>query len=329
MADAMRAAQPYSGRMKLIALCFLAAAAAAAHAQPCELARADRAWAESALRNWRLVERDALKLPPAPFPKIVAIDEHCTAIGKETATGTFAWQGTAHAGEATLPDGKSVAVGPISFAAPDPSARRATFFAMSTPSVWRAKGVQSALGLEKLMDGVLLHEMSHTRQFEAVAAHLEHVPDDIGDDSLQEAFAKNPDYVRDYEAERDLLYAAAHAASDAEARSLAAQALEHMRKRRDRWFAGDNAKWREIDDTFLAMEGLGQWVIHWWFTSPQGLALDAVTAEREVRRNRKWWTQDEGLALFLVIDRLLPGWQSRAFRPDGALAEELLAAAVR
>jgi hypothetical protein len=196
--------------------------------------------------------------------------------------------------------------------------------------VWRAKGVQSALGLETLMDGVLLHEMAHTRQFAAVARHLEHLPDDISDDSLQEAFSKNADYVRDYETERDLLYAAAHAATDREARDLAAQALEHLRQRRDRWFTGENAKWREIDDVFLTMEGVGQWVIDWWWsTSPEGLKLDRAVAEREVRRNRKWWTQDEGLALFLVIDRLLPDWQSRAFGPQGALAEELLAAAVR
>jgi len=311
-------------------------AAACAHAQPaCMLGDSDRQWLESALHHWRIVERDMLKLAPRPFPKVVAADAKCTVVAEPTATDNFVWRGTAHTGTIQLPDGKSVPVGPVSFAAPDPAGGdRAAFFVMTVPSVWRAKGVKSDLGLETLMDGVLLHEMTHTRQFQAVApifAKLTQkygVPDDTSDDSLQEKYSKNADYVRDYEAERDLLYAAADAPTDAEARKLAAQALARMKERRAKWFTGADEKWAPIDDVFLTMEGLGQWVIHAWFTSPLGPKLDPATAQREVRRKRKWWTQDEGLALFLVIDRLLPGWQSRAFAAEPMMAEALLTTAV-
>src|SRR3569832_1451972 len=130
------------------------------------------------------------------------------------------------------------------------------------------------------MDGVLLHEMAHTRQFDAVApifaklTEKNGVPDDISDDSLQEAYSKKADYVRDYEAERDLLYAAAAAPTDAEARTLATQALARMKERRAKWFTGTDEKWASIDDVFLTVEGLGQWVVHAWFTSPLGPTLD-------------------------------------------------------
>jgi hypothetical protein len=311
-------------------------AAFAAHAAECLPSAADREWAESALRHWRVVERDALKLAPTPFPKVVAIDAQCTAVATDQGNGVFAWQGTPHpAGTARLPDGKTVPVGPVSFAAPDPAGKGAAYFVMGLPSVWRAKGVKSGVGLEGLMDGVLLHEMAHTRQFywaDPMLARLTvkyKLPDDINDDSLQQAFAKNPEYVRDYETERDLLFASAAASSNDEARALARQALERMKQRRARWFTGANEKWQALDEVFLTMEGLGQWVAYWWFTSPQGMKMDAGPAQRELRRGGRLWTQDEGLALFLVVDRLVPGWQSRVFAPQPALAEALLSAAAR
>jgi hypothetical protein len=315
----------------LAALCALAALSA--HAQ-CQPSNADREWAEGALRQWRLVEKDALKLAPAPYPKVVMFDAHCTAVVTPTPNGKFTWQGTPHTGAATLPDGKTVAVGPVSFAAPDPGGRNAAYFVMSLPSVWRARGVKSGLGLDTLMDAVLLHEMAHTRQYLVISPVMDRLtaqyklPDDISDDSLQEAYGNNPDYVRSYETERDLLYAAAAAPTDAQARALAAQALANMRARRERWFKGAEEKWLGLDEVFLTMEGLGQWAAYWWFVSPEGLKLDPAVAQREMRRGGKHWTQEEGLALFLVVDRLVPNWQSRVFDANQpALAEALLAAA--
>ena len=167
--------------------------------------------------------------------------------GDRDGPGVFAWQGTPHTGTAHLPDGKTVPVGPLSFAAP--------------------------------------------------------------------------------ETERDLLFAAAAAPGDARARALAGQALAQMKARRARWFTGPDEKWLGLDDVFLTMEGLGQWVAYWWFTSPQGLKIDPGVAQRELRRGGRRWTQDEGLALFLVVDRLVPGWQSRVFGTQAAMAEALLAAA--
>jgi hypothetical protein len=172
--------------------------------------------------------------------------------------------------------------------------------------------------------------MTHTRQFYFVNPRMAQLTaqyklsDDIGDDSLQDTFQKDPAYVADYQAETDLLYAAAGASTDAEAKVLARQALAKMRARRARWFVGDAEKWKPLDEIFLTMEGLGQWAAYAWFTDKQGPNLNPAKVLPEVRRKRNRWTQDEGLALFLVVNRLVPNWQKRAFASNPELAESLL-----
>lgn len=318
----------------LVWLAALALSAAPAQPGICAFESADKAWIEQALRNWRVSERAILKLKPVQLPTIVAIDASCTHVGKAGAKDVIRWTSTVHPPAlVTLPDGKTVPIGPISFAAPDDKAVHTGFFAMSLPSVWRASGVTSEIGLEHLMNGVLLHELMHTRQFYfanptlAALGEKYHFGDDMSDDSLQDKFKSDPAYVAAYQAETDMLYSAANATSDAEARRLAATALAMMRTRRARWFVGENAQWAPLDDIFLTMEGLGQWVAYAWCVSPQGLSLDHQAAIAAVRRKRQRWTQDEGLGLFLVTDRLFPHWQRLAFAAKPALAEALLAKA--
>ncbi len=80
-----------------------------------------------------------------------------------------------------------------------------------------------------------------------------------------------------------------------------------------RWFTGESAYWADLDEIFLLMEGAGQWATYAWYVDPRGGAVDRETALHELRRAGRYWTQDACLALFLVIDRLLPGWQRLAF----------------
>ena len=193
----------------------------------------------------------------------------------------------------------------------------------------------SEFGLERLMNGVLLHEMMHIRQTELANAALADLvraigiaDDDLTDDIVQERFGGDPEYAAAWGAERDLLFAAAAAGEDGEARQLAGRALAMMRACHGRWFAGDQAAFREIDSVFLTMEGMGQWLIYQYFLSPEGGGNDPAEALPAVRRGGGQWSQDHGLALILVVDRLLPGWQRRAFRDPDWRAERLLAAAV-
>lgn len=322
-----------------LAACLLAGTAAAAAEEAesgaCRLGADDQAWIERALANWEYASTTLLRLPPAPLPQVVAVDAHCQANALPVVGQPIVWKGRRHGGEMLLPDGTKAPVGVVSFAGPDDKGPRDGFFVMSTPSVWRDGGVTSELGLETLMDGVLLHEMMHTRQFASLNPHLAALsrkyglPDDINDDSVQRAFEGDAEYVRAFRAETDLLYAAAAAPDDVSARRLARDALTAMRARHARWFIGTNAKWAPLDDVFLQMEGLGQWLIYQWYVGGPRRTYDPDVAERAVRRRKTQWSQDEGLALMLVVDRLVPDWRARAFAPEPALAEELLALAAR
>ena len=52
------------------------------------------------------------------------------------------------------------------------------------------------------------------------------------------------------------------------------------------------------------MEGLGQYTMYLWLIHPKGGNITVPNAIIGVRRDSKWWSQDEGFGLFLVLDRL-------------------------
>src|SRR5690606_7100551 len=245
----------------------LGSVAAPVAAQSCRMGDADRAWLVAALEQWRIAEVRHLARPASSLPTVVAIDGSCTFLLPE---GDFdRAEGQPHGETVVLPDGAEAPLGPISFASGEGG-----YFAMSLPSVWREAGVDSPLGLETLMTGVLLHEMMHIRQTALAAMTLGDAAqrvgvsdDELTDDIVQQRFGDDPDYVAAYTAERDALFAAATAANDDEARRLAAEALALMRARRERWFTDDRAGFTELDDVFLTMEGMGQWLIYSYFLS--------------------------------------------------------------
>ena len=289
----------------------------------------DRQWLFSALANWERAAREDLQVAPAPLPTVVAIDGRCSYRLPSGDVGRAI--GAPHGGTVTLPGGRQVPLGPISAASDDAGG----YFAMSMPSVWRAAGVTSELGLERLMDGVLLHEISHTSQLALASDEFERIAAGAGldsanwnDDMIQDRFAKNRDYTAAWRAETEALYAAALAPTRDEARDLAATALGMLRARRARWFTGADAYLSDLDDVFLTMEGMGQWLAYRHYLSPVGGNETEAAALKAVRPDRTYWSQEEGLALILVLDRLLPDWRDRVQAAPGWRGERLLAAAV-
>jgi len=75
------------------------------------------------------------------------------------------------------------------------------------------------------------------------------------------------------------------------------------------------------------MEGVAEWAGYSRLIHPQGLGIAPEVALPGMRRGGRQWSQDEGLAIFLVVDRLVPDWQARAFAAEPATAMELLALA--
>jgi hypothetical protein len=308
----------------------LALNAACAASADCALTGAEQAWIDRSLSAWRLARTEHLRVDDEAMPpSIVFFNERCVFEG----AGGAPWRGVAHEGSVMLPDGKAISPQVASFAAPYAEGTR-VFFAMALPSIWLAAGVQSELGLETMMAAVLVHEMTHTRQFAAYTPRLDALEkrhglgDALTDDIVQDTFGANPDFVAAYEAERDLLYRAAAATDDREARALAGTALALMRARRARFFTGEHARLLELEEIFLTMEGVGQSAGYAWLTHPRGGAIAPDTALPGMRRGGRQWSQDEGLAIVLVVDRLVPDWQARAFAAVPATTLDLLALAV-
>lgn len=290
----------------------------------------DAAWSDAALAAWELARSTVLDVEPARDRSLMVFFDATCFYRSEDGNE---WQGAPHNGAVPLPDGNSLRPRVASFAAPYDRDQRA-FVAMALPTIWAADRVESAFGLETLMTAVLVHEMTHTRQFYHFAPRLAEMtaryqlPDDLDDDVVQTRFEAVPEFAADVGAERDLLFAAAASSDDAMARKLAREAKMRIDARRSVHFVAGDARYTELEDLFLTMEGIAQWTAYRWLTHPRGGARrdDAATLQ-DFRRGGRRWSQDEGLALFLVIDRLVPDWRQRAFASSPARALELLARA--
>lgn len=316
---------------------------------PCPVGADDRVWVGNSIAAWSKVRKEWLGLPSAKLPWMLLFNETCvihiepdpkfqpndplpvrpkrSQFGRTT---VMAWIAP-HSGKITLPDGGEVPVGLLSFAAPyDKGA--ASFLISALPAIWRkAPHLQSDPNIDVLAASVFVHEMTHTLHsgFYERLSEIEKrkkTPDEIDDDIIQKSFEKVEDFRAMIESERKLLYEAASQQGRAEKRRLAAMALKVIDQRRELYFAGENAEFSEIEDVFLTMEGVANWAA---FKTALDQGLPRPDALKLIRRGGKYWSQDIGLALFLVIDDLLPNWQKRAFAARNATAYELLRDAVK
>ena len=308
--------------------------------QACDIAAASP-WITRWLDAWELTSREILRLPSAPAPTIVFYDSACVYTTSDAVLPGIApvegpslhgaalpWRNAAHNDSIPLPDGSRVPIALMSFTSSDTSG---PYFVMAAPAYWiAALGRDDAVGFT----GVFLHEFTHTRQLRGMEAVIGPIDaawaysDELTDDAVQAHFGPDSVYVAGYLAERDLLYRAAAADALTEARALAAEALEMMRSRHARWFTGDSAVFSILDDTFLSMEGAAQWAGYAWLAHPQGGGMERAQAVVTMLGRRRWWTQDAGLALFLVIDRIYPEWPGLVFGNLSLGATELLARAI-
>ena len=300
-----------------------------------------RVWIAKWLDAWSFTSREILKLPDAPAPNFVLFDSACvyttfaaTAPGAPERDGpgplgqALRWRAAAHGDSLVLPNRGALPVALMSFA--DSDRQTGPFFVMAAPSYWRQKGH----GEEPGLTGVFLHEFAHTRQIRGIVHILGPIDStwaferELDDDAVQHRFGTDSTYVKAWLEERDLLYLAAAAGSSSEARALATQALAKIRARQARWFTGKDSVFAVLDDTFLSLEGAGQWVAAAWLSHPRGGGMTRAAAVERMRGRGRWWTQDEGLGLFLVLERLLPGWPALVFAEPSMGAIPLLERAI-
>lgn len=307
---------------------------------------------QRAIDTWALVSRGSFGLQADSLPWVVLFDARCTwhlaprhAVGDGAREATaeaglrfggasVAVQSLAHHDSVRLPSGRVLSPGPTAFA----SLYRgdsASFVVMALPHLWgRGARATADPGLDEFFLGVLAHEMAHTAQLAAISRRVRTLgrrwtlPRNLNDDIVQQQFDSVPGFRQSIEQERDLLFEAATAPDDASRRRLARRALTLAEARRGRHFIGENAVYAELEDLFLLMEGVGSWAAYRVALAhaPPGSTWEAVIG---TLRPGRYWSQEMGLAVFLVLDTLLPEWRSRVFALEPPSVFELLHEAVQ
>lgn len=239
----------------------------------------------------------------------VTIPEGTSIKGFNLLNLTLNWKKASHHNLITLPDQTSVPVGIMSFAAEIPTGQHQSFFVMPLPSFWKKMGVESKeLGLDNLTTGIFLHEFAHTQQMKNFGKRITQFEKEnksgmhVNDDMVQNIFSKNNTYLDLFQSEIDHFY---NSVIGKELnRKYLSKGISLYHERQKTYFKDQYQQLVEMDDIFLTMEGVGQYSIYRWLIHPQGGRLDEHTALVGVRRNKKWWSQEEGLALFLILERI-------------------------
>jgi hypothetical protein len=271
---------------------------------------------------WKLVSKDLYKIDnvkPVDFvffddkyvysTSNVTIEKGIEVKGCNLMNLKLNWKKKLHNDLLTLPDKSVVPINLMSFAAEIPNDSNKSFFVMPLPSFWLNSGVTSKeLGTENLITGVFIHEFSHSQQMQNFGKKITEFEksNDFGiefnDDIVQNIFEKDSAYLKGYKDEIDLLFGSIRNATID--KNSAKEGLTLLKQRQEKYFQGNYKNLKQIDDFFLTMEGLGQYSMYLWLINPNGGNIKKEIAIQGVKRGGKWWSQDEGFALFLILDKL-------------------------
>ncbi len=295
----------------------------------CVLASEDADWVQSALDGWNTISNDVLELESRPLPWIVLFDRSCAyhlapedqrlPPGAEQLSAGLSFGGqevpvfsVEHEGGVLLPDGMQI---PPTLAASASvyDDKTKPFFVLAMLSVWRGQPeVQGIADVAAFFRGVMAHEMVHTRQLIPIVERIDELkeqydlPRRLDDDVIQTRFMDRPGYVEDYRRERELFQRSIESGDLQEKARLLSEALSSMRERRARYFTGPDEVYAEIEQLFLAMEGAAVW-------AHMRLAEALPETVHFESDGNSSWSQDQGLALYRLIDELVPDWQERSF----------------
>jgi hypothetical protein len=220
-----------------------------------------------------------------------------------------------------LPNGSRIPAEIIAVAMPGHDGQDA-FVVLALPEIWRGHPQASQdPHLAVRIPSVALHEMIHTRQMADLQRRVQvigqrfELPAEFNDDVVEDRFADSAEYRRMFVAEQDLLYGAV-AESDAHLSvALVAEAISIAQSRRERFFSGSDKLYSELEALFLNMEGVAEWVR---FKSHQAdPAWPNADADiiAFLRGQENSWSQDQGLALVLLLDKMEPDWKRKILGP--------------
>jgi len=329
----------------LATACVTSAAGRGASAADCRLVGAERRWIRSSLAAWERVSTRALQLPAARPPLLLFYDRRClfrfppsnardgsSPVAVRVGRETFAGSARSHGGTIELPNGTRLRVRPVTYASLLPG-DSSTFLLLALEDVWVSDPAYrfDPENWSDYLTRVFVHEMTHARHLTAWAPLLRVEAgrvglSDLNDDIIQQRFDTVPGFHEAVQRETAMLYEGI-AQTGTRRRMLVRAAIDSIQARRARFFGGLKAPWSRIEQLLLDLEGAGQWAAlsHLVYSRP-GARVDQLIDV--VRDSRTYWSQDEGLALYLAVDALVPGWQQLAFSDEPRSSLELLTGAL-
>lgn len=308
-----------------LAACSAPAPLEPAAASVCEVSTSDLDWLDRSLA----AVREAVFAIPADISldqtEIFVFDADCLIQMQPDGGRQF----VAHDGMVPLPIGSRPAA-IMSFAAPS-SEPSSAYFVMALPSVWEAAGFTSEIALQDFTLGVFAHEISHVWQLPTYYGAIrqvpgvERLPAPVNDDMVQRLFEGDATFRSSVDAEIEAFRQAVFESDPETVRRLVREARNRMR---DRWmanFTGDLSALTGVQAIFLTLEGSGQWfAIEVLTRSPSGPRLERDLALEAFGARGAKWSQNFGLALTGVLDRLDPDWPAAVYGAGDVTLLELL-----
>jgi hypothetical protein len=142
------------------------------------------------------------------------------------------------------------------------------------------------------------------------------LPAQFDDDAVEKRFRDSDEYRMMFVAERDLLYDAVAEMDLSRRRALVSEALSIAQRRRERFFTGDDEVYSELEGLFLNMEGIAEWVRFKHHKADPAWPNTDADIIAFLRGQENSWSQDEGLALSLLLDEMVPDWKRQIFSPE-------------
>lgn len=305
----------------------------------CVLAPADSAWLAHAMSQWTRIGVQVLRLAPAPVPTLILFDDECAY--DVNPSETWDVTGSAHGGSIPLPNGRTMRPRGVAITSPV-SGDTGVFLAIALPKTWRSDPrygfTDTRAGWERYLVGAFAHEMTHARMLPHMLPRLRAIeaaifPDTVEDNAVQNRFSRDENFASSIRAEIELLQRAVVSTTPSTRNQYIRDALVLMRTRWERHYVGELASWAELEQAFLDLEGIAQWVafhVRWGAEFGPSRAPGSVFERllMRFRANREFWSEDQGLLMALALDATVPDWQRHIFVPNAPSTYELLWRAV-
>jgi len=279
-------------------------------------------WLWEWVSSWDSLSKETFNLKDSKPPEILFFDNTHVYSNSQVSTpsGTIfngpdlysqkvTWKKQAHQDTLILPDSTVTGIQLMTFAAPK---QNGNYFVMPAPNYWKKIGLSNeTVSLEEMLNGIFIHEFAHTRQMEGVIDKIISFEKSgtyeypINDDILQNYFQDDSTYVHKFKNEVKNLYELLEEKDQSELRLKVNEWLNKFTERQKEYLQPISDDLAEIDNVFLTMEGIGQYAMMKFYISDFGGNYSYDDALKATRHNKKWWSQEEGLGLILLYEKLV------------------------